>query len=89
MPCTTTPRGTPDGMKKNIQTPDCAASKSTIVTTPEGEKLRANFNMGTGEVTYDEVPAADSREEDAPENDANAVKNTGDEQGRSTENQSG
>lgn len=42
---------------KPLRTPDCAASKSTAVTTPEGEKLRVNFNMGTDEVTYDEIPA--------------------------------
>lgn len=65
MPCKTNPDGTPDRPGKRAQTPDCAASKSTTVTTPEGEKLRVNFNMGTGEVTYDEIPAADSPEEDA------------------------
>lgn len=47
----------PKGADKAAQTPDCAASKSTTVTTPEGEKIRVNFNMGTGEVTYDEIPA--------------------------------
>ena len=26
--------------------------KSTVVTTPEGEDVEVNFNMGTGEVTY-------------------------------------
>ena len=34
------------------QSPDCMASKSTVVTTPEGEDVEVNFNMGTGEVTY-------------------------------------
>ena len=34
------------------QTPDCMASKSTVVTTPEGEDVEVSFNMGTGEVTY-------------------------------------
>ena len=28
------------------------ASKSTVVTTPEGEDVEVSFNMGTGEVTY-------------------------------------
>lgn len=56
MSCNATNRSAqPKG--KAMQTPDCAASKSTTVTTPEGEKLRVNFNMGTGEVTYDEAPA--------------------------------
>ena len=34
------------------QSPDCMASKNTVVTTPEGEDVEVNFNMGTGEVTY-------------------------------------
>ena len=34
------------------QSPDCMASKSTVVTTPEGEDVEVQFNMGTGEVTY-------------------------------------
>lgn len=34
------------------QSPDCMASKSTVVTTPEGEEVEVRFNMGTGEVTY-------------------------------------
>lgn len=40
--------------KKNgkRQSPDCMATKSTVVTTPEGEDVEVHFNMGTGEVTY-------------------------------------
>ena len=34
------------------QSPDCMASKKTVVTTPEGDDVEVQFNMGTGEVTY-------------------------------------
>ena len=34
------------------QSPDCMASKSTVVKTPEGDEVEVHFNMGTGEVTY-------------------------------------
>lgn len=37
---------------KSKSAPDCMASKSTTVKTPEGEEVQVNFNMGTGEVTY-------------------------------------
>ncbi len=36
---------------KNI-IPDYAATKTTVVQTPEGEKIQANINTGTGEITY-------------------------------------
>ena len=41
------------------QTPDCMASKSTVVTTPEGEDVEVHFNMGTGEVTYSQKTPSD------------------------------
>lgn len=41
-----------DAKDDKNQSPDCMASKSTVVTTPEGEDVEVNFNMGTGEVTY-------------------------------------
>lgn len=62
MSCNAKTRGAqPKGAGKPIQTPDCAASKSTTVTTPEGEQLRVTFNMGTGAVTYDETPTSNER----------------------------
>lgn len=42
-----------DKKSKDAKSPDCMASKSTTVTTPEGEEVQVNFNMGTGEVTYE------------------------------------
>lgn len=44
------------------QTPDCMASKSTVVTTPEGEDVEVHFNMGTGEVTYSQKIPSDKAE---------------------------
>ena len=41
-----------EGKKQGRQTPDCMASKSTVVTTPEGEEVEVYFNMATGEVSY-------------------------------------
>ena len=43
--------------EKGEATPDCSASKSTLVTTPEGEEVCVTFNMGTGEITYDDAAA--------------------------------
>ena len=44
------------------QTPDCMASKSTVVTTPEGEDVEVHLNMGTGEVTYSQKTPSDKAE---------------------------
>lgn len=41
-----------DKKKKAGQSPDCMASKGTVVKTPDGEDVEVHFNMGTGEVTY-------------------------------------
>ena len=38
--------------KEEKASPDCMASKSTTVKTPEGEDVDVSFNMGTGEVVY-------------------------------------
>ena len=46
------------------QTPDCMASKSTVVTTPEGEYVEVHFNMGTGEVTYSQKNPSGKPEKD-------------------------
>lgn len=45
-------KNTPLKNRENKSVPDCMASKSTLVKTPEGEEVQVNFNMGTGEVTY-------------------------------------
>lgn len=45
-------KNTPLKNEENKSAPDCMASKSTLVKTPEGEEVQVNFNMGTGEVTY-------------------------------------
>lgn len=50
-----------EGKKQEPQTPDCMASKSTVVSTPEGEEVEVHFNMGTGEVSY--TPKKDSKDE--------------------------
>ena len=44
--------GKNEDKKQTKQTPDCMASKSTVVTTQDGDDVEVHFNMGTGEVTY-------------------------------------
>lgn len=47
---------------KKGQTPDCMASKGTVVTTPEGEDVEVHFNMATGEVTYPKKDGSQAEE---------------------------
>ncbi|MEG2140599.1 MAG: heavy metal-binding domain-containing protein [Bilophila sp.] len=42
------------------------ASKSTLVTTPEGEEVQVNFNMGTGEVTYGSASCCTDKDDEKP-----------------------